>query len=400
VNHHPADGAAEQEGLIMRIETAEDLQDFIDGCALLGVGGGGRAEEGHAALKAALEKGGPIEWIGADHVADDATAVCAFLMGSSAPVTEEKTRQMKEIGLTEVTCPVNLCNAVVEWERFTGTRADHVIPLEVGGANMPVPMAVARALGKPIIDGDFAGRAIPEIFQTTLALEDVPFCPGTSVDKFGNVVILRETVNLRVAERLGKWISGAAFGSTGMAGFRVTGRQLRRLLVRGTMSKALGLGRMLRRVRESGGGLRAEIERIGGVFLFAGRVARKEAGEVEGYYTGTTWLDGEGPSAHLTARVHFKNENHIVWVGDRCVASSPDLISCVDPVAVKPLRNSDIAEGAPLEICAFPCHPTLRDERIMRRLCPRHFGFDLEHVPIAPPGPPFWPEWPGPGGAR
>jgi len=363
----------------MKIENVCELEDFIDGCALFGVGGGGNPEEGFRALKSALDEKGAIRWIDVERIDDNACAVCTFLMGSSAPMTPERAKRRDEAGLTEVKCPINLMNAILEWENYTGKKADVVVPIEVGGSNMPVPIAVAKKLDKTIVDGDFAGRAIPEIFQTTLSLEDVPFCPGTSVDKFGNVTIIKEVINVKLAERIGKHLSRVAFGSTGMAGFAVTGKQLKRLLVRGTVSRAFHLGKLLRSARDGKMPLCAAMEKKGGRFFFKGRVVDKKVSEEDNYYVGFTTIKGDKGGS---ARIFFKNENHILWKNDNCIASSPDIISCINPETVKPVRNGDIGEGMPMEIYAFPCNPVLKEKKIFQTLCPRYFGFDLNYIPI------------------
>jgi DUF917 family protein len=366
----------------MTLCSINDIACFVDGCSLLGVGGGGRADEGFTGLKVAFETTGPITWTDADFIADDATALCTFLMGSSAPATAERERTLEAHGLTQLTCPNNLTDAVREWEEWTGRHADVIVPLEVGGANMPLPIAAAHLLGRVAVDADYAGRAIPEIYQTTLVLEDVSFPPGTSVDKFGNVAYIRHTVNLQVAERMGKELSRAAFGSTGLAGFAMTGRQLKRLAVRGTATRSLAWGSVLRQAREKPGALRSVMERAGARFLFSGEVTRKEAGEKNGYYEGLTHFRGAGECHGQDARVFFRNENHILWNGERVTATSPDTICCIERETVKPARNADIAEGMLLEIYGIPCDPALRDPVIGRLLSPAHFGFDFDPVPV------------------
>ena len=138
-----------------------------------------------------------------------------------------------------------MMNAINEWEEYTGKHVDIVVPLEVGGSNLPAPMAVAAMMDKKIVDGDYAGRAIPEIFQISLQKEDVNLCPAVSFDKYGNVSIIKSAISLTIAERIGKYLSEVAFGSTAIAGFPITGKQLKRLLVRGTVSQAYRAGELI-----------------------------------------------------------------------------------------------------------------------------------------------------------
>jgi len=366
----------------MKINNISDLKDFIDGCTLLGVGGGGNPEEGFRALKSVLEEKGSIEWIDVNQIDDNAIAICPFLMGSTAPLSTEKIKQRDDLELTTIKNPINLMNAVQEWENYTGKKVDVVVPIEVGGSNMPVPIAVAHKLNKITVDGDYAGRAIPEIFQTSLMLEDVPFCPGVSVDKYGNIAIIKEAISIRLAERMGKYLSQVAFGSTGMAGFPVNGKQLKRLLVRGSVSTAYKIGKMLKSTRDKQTELKFEMEKIGGKLVFKGKVVLKEGKDWDGYYIGFHTIEGEDDFRDERLKIFFKNENHIAWKNEKYVVSSPDLICCIEPNLVKPMRNNEINEGTYLEVYALPCHPVLRREEVLKWLCPRYFGFDSDYVPI------------------
>jgi len=366
----------------LTIENISDLESFIDGCTFFGVGGGGNPQEGFAVLKEVLDEKGPIEWKNVDEVDDNNTALCTFLMGSSAPMTEEKQIAMQSLGLTQRKYPQNLFNAVLEWENYTSKKADVIVPIEIGGSNMPFPMAVAKKLNKIIVDGDYAGRAIPEIFQTTLMLEDVPFTPGVSVDKFGNVCIIKEVVNVNLAERLGKYLSAVVFGSTGLAGFPVKGKQLKRLLIRGTISKTYEIGKIIKSVRDNKTSLREALKIFDGQLLFNGKVAKKEIINDECYYKGFHIIGGENEFKGNQLKIFFKNENHIAWKNEKYLVSSPDLICCIEPNQIKPMRNSEIEEGTHLEVYAFPCPPILREPKILKWLNPKYFGFDLEYIPI------------------
>ena len=366
----------------MKIENTSDLACFIEGCTLLGTGGGGNPDEGFRILKSVLEEKGPIEWVDVSIIPDDALAICTFLMGSTAPLSEEKLKQKRELGMSELRHPMNLHNAVCEWEEYTGKKVDIIVPLEVGGSNMPVPMAVAVRSGKTIVDGDYAGRALPEISQATLILEDVPFCPAASVDKYGNVVLIKETINLDVSERMGKFLSMVAFGSTGLAGFPVRGNRLKRLLVPGSVSRALRLGRILKSVHDHDTSLRDQMQKMGGRFLFRGRTSKITASDEEGYYTGFYHLEGEEDFKGDTLKIFFKNENHIAWKNGKYLVSSPDLICCINPETIRPMRNEQIQTGAPLEVYAFPCHELLRRKKIVRNLSPTHFGFEETYMPL------------------
>ena len=162
------------------LKTREELVDFVQGCLLYGVGGGGNPAEGLKALEEQLAAGNELSWVDAEDLPEGSWVACAFLMGSTAPLTPEKLERMERLGLREWTYPRNLVKTTEFLEEYTGRRISALIPLELGGSNTPVPMAAAAALGKVVINGDFAGRAVPEITQAVPVSRGVSFTPATS----------------------------------------------------------------------------------------------------------------------------------------------------------------------------------------------------------------------------
>ncbi|MGB9868006.1 MAG: DUF917 domain-containing protein [Bacillota bacterium] len=365
------------------LHTDQDLEDFVRGCTILGVGGGGNPVEGLKALKEQVAAGRKVGWVELCELPDQGWAACTFLMGSTAPLTEEKKQQMRELGLISWKWERNLPLAVKELEGYTGKTVDVLVPFELGGSNTPAPIAAAAALGKLVVDGDYAGRAVPEITQTTAVATGFPFCPVASVDKWGNVCFLREAISYQMAERIGKLISDAAFGSTGLAGFMVPLEQMKKVVLPGTLSKALEVGRTVRLARESGGDVfQALHQKHGFRLLFKGTVVDKRWEDREGYYWGTHTLHGEGEFTGHTFKVFFKNENHLSWFDGRPFVTSPDLIMNLDPVSGEPVINDKVKVGTWLVIMGAPCEPGMRSEALLKVLGPRYFGMDADYTPI------------------
>lgn len=70
-----------------------------------------------------------------------------------------------------------------------------------------------------VVDGDYTGRAIPEIQQTTPYIGGKILWPITNVDEWGNTAVIKKAVNYLMAERVGKLISAGAYGLTRMQAF-------------------------------------------------------------------------------------------------------------------------------------------------------------------------------------
>lgn len=365
-----------------KITTIEEAQILVQGATLLGTGGGGFPGEGLRVLKEALDSKGSIEWQDVDDIGDDEIAICTFLMGSTAPLTEERKEQMVKLGLTDQKFKTNMMNAIREWEEYTGKKIDIVVPLEIGGSNLPAPMAVATMMGKKIVDGDYAGRAIPEIFQISLQKEDVSLCPAVSFDKYGNVNIMKSAISLTIAERVGKYLSEVAFGSTAIAGFPITGKQLKRLLVRGSVSQAYRAGELIEDAKGAPEKLDKSLSELGLKKIFSGIVTQKDWKDEGGYYMGYHHMDGEAEYEGKHLKMYFKNETHIVWIDDEYKVSSPDLICTIEPDTLQPLRTDDIEVGTRIAVYQKACNPILKDESIKKYIEPKYFGFDIEYKEI------------------
>ncbi len=365
------------------LESHQDLEDFVRGCTLLGVGGGGDPVEGLKSLEEQFEAGKTLGWTDPEELPKDSWACCAFLMGSTAPMTEEKIREKEQLGLTDWRYPRNLPIATERLEQFTGKNISAIIPLELGGSNTPAPLAAAAALGKMMVDGDFAGRAVPEITQTTAADAQVSFTPATSVDKYGNYCLIMEAVSLELAERIGKYLSEVSFGSTALCGFMLESSRVSEIVVPGTLSRALEIGRLIRIALERGEDpAKSLVKEAGFYLLFRGKVVEKPWEDREGYYFGQHVIEGENEFAGSMGKVVFKNENHLFYKDDRLLVSSPDLIMNMDALTTQPLRNEDIEIGQKLIILGAPCHPKLRTKAMLTCLGPKHFGEPQEYVPI------------------
>lgn len=369
----------------MTLKTRQDIEDFVRGCTFYGTGGGGLPENGIESLVSELEKGTEIGWVDISEVPDDAITACPFLMGSIAPHTPEVLKEMEGFGLTN---PVNkekdrLGKALVELAEYTGKKIEYVVPIELGGANTPGGIAAALANGIKPIDGDYTGRAIPEIPQTTPYLFGKQLWPITSVDEWGNVCIIKEAINYAMSERIGKLISAAAYGLSGDAGFLMTGKETKEVIIPGTMTECYNVGKLIRETRETGKDPIAElVSSLGGWVLIKGTVSKKEWEDKLGYYWGTHEIIGKDEYAGNTLKIWFKNENHITWKNGDVFVTSPDIITVVDAVTGEPYANPILREGDNVAVIGLKARPVFRSEKGVGILGPKSFGYDYEYVPI------------------
>ena len=370
------------------VRTVEDVHDLVHGLTLLGTGGGGRPEQGLESLLPHVQAGGAVSWADPNAIPDDAWVCSTFGMGSIAPTKSLSTEERRALGYpAEWTVARPMVRAVRKLEAYTGKKVAAIVPFELGAGNTATPMDAAMHVGAAIVDGDFAGRAIPELCQTSAAIAGMSFAPGAIVDPWGNVLLVKQTASELLTERIGKLVSIATKlpdmkASCAHAGFLMSGKDLKRVAVPGGITRALAVGRAIRAAKARGADpVAAAAEALGGWVLFRGRVAKKEWESRDGYMYGTTTVEGEGADARHTLRVWFKNENHVTWRDGAPWVLSPDLIMTIGADGT-PYTNTLLPEGARIGVVGAVADPRLRTPAALDLLGPRHYGYDLAYTPI------------------
>lgn len=366
------------------LKTQQDMEDFVKGCTFYGTGGGGTPESGLQALTSEYEKGTEIHWIDYTDVPDEALVITTYLMGSIAPITAEMKKEMQEYGLTNslYNPKDRMIEAVKELEFYLGKKIFGIVPIEIGAANSSAPVAVANALGMPAINGDYAGRAIPEMIQTTPRINKKKLVPIASVDEFGNTAIIKAVANDQLAERLGKLLSTAAYGLVGNAGILMTGKEMKEIVIPGTLQQCLEAGRYIRQFQNAADPVAELRKAIDCYIIGRGTLVKKETYTDKGYYFGTLKFEGIGSCQGNTYKVWFQNENHMAWINDKPVAMSPDIITMVHNKTAQPTTNDKIKECDEIAIMGIRRREEFNTETGIDILGPRHFGLEVDFVPI------------------
>ena len=232
------------------LTTVQECEDFVRGCTVMGTGGGGAPERGMQLLSNALERGSKPAWIDVEDVSDDGWTACTFGMGSIAPQTEEIRKEIERLDLEPAN--IDFSRSIEELIDFAGVQLEAIVPVELGGSNSAGPLVFGAQLGLPCVNGDYAGRAIPEIEQTTPVLAGKALAPLSSVDRWGNVCFIKEGASPGMIERIGKMLSVAALGGCLMTGYLMQGVEMKQVIVPGTLTMCLELGKAIREAREQG----------------------------------------------------------------------------------------------------------------------------------------------------
>ncbi|HUY99517.1 MAG TPA: DUF917 domain-containing protein [Thermomicrobiaceae bacterium] len=368
------------------LDNDNDIADFVHGLTFMGTGGGGGSPAPAIELmRADREQSGPFQIVDIDDLPADAWTVAVAGLGGRPPEQGPSEEELHALGLIEPRYGrfELLAAAVQELARYAGVDIRAIVPGELGSANTPAPMIVGRRLGIPTVDGDYAGRAIPEIGQTVPDILGRQTCPFSFVDRWGNVVIVKEAASPAMIDRIGRMLCLAGYGGVSFAGFLAQAGDVRDAFVRGTLSRAVQIGRAGRQAPADRVAA-AMAEAAGGWVLFTGTIERSERDDQAAYMFGygTHVIRGAGDDDGHELRVWYKNEHHLSWIDGQPFVTSPDCLAIVDLDRREALPNSVIQPGQRVAVVGWPGNPVHRSPRGVAVLGPRHFGFDVDFVPI------------------
>jgi uncharacterized protein len=362
------------------LTTRTDVDDYLRGVDFLSACGGGDPVVQRSLLYDDLDRGLKVGWAPLDPSAPGLFCTACF-SGSIAPESFEAHPE------ADLLAPGGrmarpLQEAIAELERYLGEELTGIVSIEVGGINGGAIVDAAANLGRLLVDGDYAGRAIPELTTTTPHLFGMPVLPWAFVDEFGNRLVMRQAASDEFAERLGKFLALGSFGTIGCALVPLTAEQVSQIYIPGTLTECLELGRAVRVAREQGSDpVQAAAQALDGWVLFRGTLTSREWRNT-GYLEGTHEITGEGDFAGHVMKIWFKNENHISWLDGKPYVTSPDLIEVCDGQTAEPLSNTYLAEGARVAVVGRRRRDPYDSPRGLEVLGPRHFGFDIDFTPI------------------
>lgn len=377
-----------------------DLEYIADGCYLLGCGGGGNPQPGKLQLRDMLAAGHKIRVVDATSVRDDARVYWGGRMGSPAAISERLQAHETVLAI----------KALMEFLRHDSF--DAAMGLEIGGSNGMEPFlwGSSRFFDRPVIDGDFMGRANPMCWQTTLTVH-LPgeFTPCAIDSGDGRTMLMTRAPN---DESVDKPLRGALqeMGSlVGLAARPTTGEAAKKYGVINTISLSWRIGRAIARADANNTistVAEAIIDEVGGEksakVLFRGKITAIERTLHNGFSVGVLHIaetpaedeedqNPESVSAVAqggTLRIPFINENilaeHVSDDGKtKILATVPDLIALIDSQSGKPVGVPEYRYGCHVVVLGIACSPRWSETpRGIEVGGPKGYGYELEYKPL------------------
>ncbi|MFZ4285222.1 DUF917 family protein [Variovorax sp. HJSM1_2] len=221
-----------------------DLEYIAAGAAVMASGGGGSYRDAVSILQQLADSG----WAGSVTVKpyDGDTAGCVVAMMGSPDAGDQ---------LTLADIQNSVVNTLALLKSGTGYAAGCVIPIEIGAINSLVPLLAATlpSANLWVVDGDGAGRAVPELPQTTFAgASALPVSPCALATDVADMRTMESALlSSPTAAQMEKMAGGVLSGFGGFSGIALwpsnpgNACALTGAYIPGTLSQVRALGQFL-----------------------------------------------------------------------------------------------------------------------------------------------------------
>ncbi|TVY51163.1 putative D-/L-hydantoinase subunit A [Lachnellula cervina] len=355
-----------------------DLQFFLDGTGVLGVGSCGEPYPTYIACLETLRAGGEITIRRQDTFPDDGVVVMSGFMGGPSVYLERIP------GLTEISDAIEAVMKAAGLETF-----DAVVPNEIGGMNAFEAFLAAHRFKKSVLDTDLVARAYPFIWQTVRCLNDLPVVPAAIANGAGKTEVFKTAKDNLEAEELMRGACVNLGSLTGMCTCPVYGAEAK-TLPKNSFSHAWQIGRSIALSRSlKQDPLTSLLASEDGILLFSGKIISVTRTVSEGFTRGSVLLEPFSDSlsspttktfSTSTLFIEFENENLSAILRsegeeDRVLAVCPDLITLLDKANGAPLGISDYKYGLRVSVVALRSPPVWTTPRGLEMGGPKAFGY-------------------------
>ncbi|KAF9256832.1 Hydantoinase/oxoprolinase [Marasmius fiardii PR-910] len=381
-----------------------DLYFIMEGCGVLGTGGGGTPYPGFLLGRSVLRKGGKIRIVDHMYLPDDAPLARGGWMGSPNVGMErlEKTQAVVEAGK--------------ELAKYMGIgKYQAAICDEIGGGNGMVPLVTSYYYDIPVLDGDFMGRAYPLLNQVLPGMDlrsafQSALMPAALCDGNGNVVLLTKVKNEHYVENIMRTVTAEMGSSAALVTAPLKLSDARDYGIMRTQSQAWWIGRAIFVCRQKNDlkSIPREILNLqSGACLFVGKIVNVSrvgfiflpevrAGFTWGEITISLLRDDETEGSSTASIsvgeddqmiIPFQNENLAAYIqkpdGSRkMTAIVPDLIAVLDSQSGSHLGTQMYAYGLRVTVVALAGSPLWTTEKGLKVGGPTAFGLKDPYTPI------------------
>lgn len=321
----------------MRTLTYQDLLNLVDGAAIFSAGGGGDPEGGYRIADRLASEGLTVRLVAPSEVPDHAKVVNFACVGATTTLEYDSAAAVKTLKTLE---------------EYVGFSAFATIPVELGGFNTLAAVDVAARRGVPIVDADGAGRSVPEVHLKVYTIDGISLAPMVIADMHAkNVVIVKETSDLKAGERIARALATEWNNSAYTARRILTGAQVKTSPIQLSLTRSMQVGKLLMRAVDP---VEAVLKETQGFKLFEGTVESAQQETKSGFTFVNVKLLGTQEYVGKAFEFKAKNEVLVAHRDGKLVAIAPDIITPVHPETGKCITAEKIEKGDKLAVLGLP----------------------------------------------
>lgn len=361
------------------ILTREDLSDILYGCTILGTGGGGELDEGFEYIDKALAAGKTFKLVNIDDVPLSSMLCTPYMLGAISPMSTEEEQAYADLPKSKNDA---IMTAYSRLEKHLGHSFFGTICCELGGSNTAISFYLAAMIDGYIIDADPAGRAVPEITHSTYYLNNLPADPIVAANEFGECFICENIKDDLRAETLIRALSKVSRNDIAAIDHAMSAEHLKHAVIKGTISKALALGKAYRMAKEKHLDIAEAIaNEANGYVAFRGKTVDFDFSVIDGFTEGYVTINGEDNYADDIYSLTIKNENLLAKKNGHIDVTIPDLICLIDMDKGEPVTNPNHQLNMNIAIVILPAPKEFLTEKGLKAFGPHYLGLNSEYVP-------------------
>lgn len=353
----------------------DDLPDIATGATFLGTGGGGDPYIGRLLAMNAIKEFGAPELVEPDDLDDDALVFTIAMLGAPTVLGEKAA------------CGDDIDLAIEKLAQRLGRQPDALVGIEIGGINSLLPVMAAARLGLPLVNADGMGRAFPEIQMVTFNVYGISCTPLSVTDDHLTSLVV-DTKDAKSAEDLVRVAAMQLGLSVILSSYPMSGADLKRTAVKGTLTMALEIGRAITQGRNDGRAVEALIDYLRTTTyyneckqLFDGKVTDIKRETTQGFNVGACQLMSLSDPCDVM-EISFQNEHLVARLNGKTKCIVPDLICLVDRETAEPVPVDGLKYGQRLKVIATSAAPIMRTPESLAVFGPHAFGLDEAFVPL------------------
>ena len=276
---------------------------------------------------------------------------------------------------------------------------------EIGGCNGLIPIiaaaqyAVKHGTSIDIVDGDFMGRAFPELQHCLPSIMGKCIAPVSCQDEYGNNDLLEaEESDTNQDIEMKMRIKCVAMGmKVAISMCPLKGHELGKYVVPRTYTLSWNIGRVISLAKQSNkdplSALReSEHPMISKAqIVYYGNIIGLHRKNEGGFSRGTVQIqriedgvNGGDDSGYVDADsvfIEIQNENLILRTSEKVLITVPDMITLLDD-DYNPIFTEELRYGLRATVIVFPAHSFMKTKEALSVIGPAAFGYkDTEYIP-------------------